>query len=262
MPSIQGTVERITYRNEETSYTVARFACTDWDDGGPGACPGGKAQGGEGAGSRPGERADAGAADAGAAAGAAGTWHAQGAGARAGAGAGRRCALPVTVVGTFAFISVGETLCLEGEWVDHPEYGRQFKVERYESVVPATQKGIERYLGSGLIRGIGPVTAKKLVSHFGLATLDIIEHHAEKLTEVEGVGPVKSATIARAFQEQKEIRKVMMFLAGHGVSPTLAVKIFRRYGDASIQAVRENPVSTCRRHPRRGLQDRGQRSRR
>ncbi|NLG80115.1 MAG: ATP-dependent RecD-like DNA helicase [Firmicutes bacterium] len=255
MPSIQGTVERITYRNEDNFYTVARIACTHWDDGPAGGS--GHAQGGaSGAADKAAEggaRHTRGAQDA---------WDGAGSGtrtdARAGGGAahlrrppaagsapgartGQRRALPVTVVGTFPFISVGETLALEGEWVDHPEYGRQFKVEKYESVVPATQKGIEKYLGSGLIKGIGPVTAKKLVSHFGLATLDVIEHHPERLTEVEGVGPIKSATIARAFQEQKEIRKVMMFLAGHGVSPTLAIKIFRRYGDASIQAVRENP---------------------
>ncbi|MEW5867500.1 MAG: ATP-dependent RecD-like DNA helicase [Bacillota bacterium] len=186
MPSIEGTVERITYRNEDSFYTVARLTC-----GGRSPFSGGRG--------------------------------------------------PVTVVGTFAFISVGETLRLEGDWVDHPEYGRQFKVERYETVVPATLRGIEKYLGSGLIKGIGPVTAKKLVSHFGLDTLDVIEREPERLTEVEGVGPKKSAVIARAFQEQKEIRKVMMFLADHGVSPTLAIKIFRRYGDASIQAVRENP---------------------
>ncbi|HHY31741.1 MAG TPA: ATP-dependent RecD-like DNA helicase [Firmicutes bacterium] len=212
MPSIQGTVERITYRNEDNFYTVARVACTHMDAAGPETPSAlGRAHGRAPGDGRPG-------------------------GAR-----WPRRALPVTIVGTFPFISVGETLALEGEWVEHPEYGRQFKVKSYESVVPATQKGIEKYLGSGLIKGIGPVTAKKLVSHFGLATLDVIEHHPERLTEVEGIGPVKSAVIARAFQEQKEIRKVMLFLAGHGVSPTLAVKIYRRYGDASVQAVRENP---------------------
>ncbi len=186
MPSIQGTVERITYRNEDNFYTVARLKC-----GGRTAPPGTRD--------------------------------------------------PVTVVGTFAIINIGETLSLEGEWVDHPEYGRQFKVERYEPVVPATRTGIERYLGCGLIKGIGPVTAKRLVSHFGLATLDIIEREPERLTEVDGVGPRKSEVIARAFREQREIRNVMVFLAGHGVSPALAVKIFRRYGNASVQAVRENP---------------------
>ncbi|MCR4401999.1 MAG: ATP-dependent RecD-like DNA helicase [Firmicutes bacterium] len=204
MPSIKGTVERITYRNDQNFYTVARLTCTEWDTGRDGSrnVPEAKAPRG---------------------------------------GASGRPALPVTVVGTFPFITVGEKLLLHGEWVDHPKHGRQFKVESYESIAPATLKGIERYLGSGLIKGIGPATAKKLVSHFGLDALDVIEREPERLTEVEGVGPVKSAAIARAFQEQKEIRKVMVFLAGHGVSPALAIKIFRRYGDASIQAVRENP---------------------
>ena len=113
---------------------------------------------------------------------------------------------------------------MKGEWTTHPEYGRQFKVESYESVVPATVRGIEKYLGSGLIKGIGPVTAKRLVSCFGTKTLDVIEHEPERLTGVEGIGPKKADAITKAFQDQKEIRRVMVFLADHGVTPDLPSK--------------------------------------
>lgn len=146
-----------------------------------------------------------------------------------------------TVVGVFPSITVGETIRAHGEWVAHPEYGNQFRVASYESVTPATLNGIEKYLGSGLIKGIGPVTAKRLVAKFGLDTLNVIENSPELLTEVEGIGPKKSAAISRAFVEQKEIQKVMVFLQGHGVSPAFAVKIYKFYGDGSIDVVKQDP---------------------
>ena len=147
----------------------------------------------------------------------------------------------VTVVGSLPGLGPGEILRLKGEWQTHSKYGEQFKIESYESVVPATLSGIERYLSSGMIKGIGPVMAKRLVSSFGMDTLDVIEGNMERLLEVEGIGEKRVAMIGRAWREQKEIREVMIFLQGHGVSPAFAVKIFRQYGSAAISAVRENP---------------------
>jgi len=147
----------------------------------------------------------------------------------------------VTVAGTIFAATPGEGLQLRGQWSRHPKYGEQFKVESYESVMPATAKGIERYLGSGMIKGIGPVMAKRLVLKFREETLSIIEHNAEKLYEVPGIGEKRVAMITRAWEEQREIRDVMLFLQGNGVSPTFAVKIYKQYGNNSVSVVTENP---------------------
>jgi exodeoxyribonuclease V alpha subunit len=178
--TLQGTVERITYVNEETQYVVARLDV-------------------------PGSRDLA------------------------------------TIVGNLPSLTPGETLRLQGAWTHHKKYGDQFLVHRYETLAPATLTGIQRYLGSGLIKGVGPVFAKRLVDAFGLDTLRVIEEDPDRLLTVEGIGPLRLRRITSAWGEQKEIREVMLFLQGHGVSSTYAVKIFKTYGQAAIATVKANP---------------------
>ena len=147
----------------------------------------------------------------------------------------------VTIVGTVPGINAGEVLTLKGEWQSHPKYGKQFRIASCETTIPATVAGIERYLSSGMIKGIGPVMAKRLVSKFGIDTLDVIEDDAERLREVEGIGEKRVEMIRGAWLAQREIRQVMVFLQGHGVSPAYAAKIFKQYGSEAVPVVRENP---------------------
>jgi exodeoxyribonuclease V alpha subunit len=147
----------------------------------------------------------------------------------------------ITVVGYLMSPSPGEILNLKGEWVNHPKFGEQFKVVEYKTTVPATVFGIKKYLGSGLIKGLGPVIAGRIVKKFGEKTLDIIENDIQKLAMVEGIGKKRIAMIQDAWHEQKEIRDVMMFLQSHGVSSGYATKIFKQYGNRSIAVVTENP---------------------
>lgn len=147
----------------------------------------------------------------------------------------------VAIVGVLPSPMPGETLRLKGEWVVDNKFGEQFRVQSCLSVLPATLTGIEKYLGSGLVKGIGPIMAKRIVARFGLETLDIIEDSTEKLQEVDGIGLIRVERIAKAWQEQREIREVMIFLQGQGVSSTYAVKIYKAYGDKSISVVKENP---------------------
>ncbi len=147
----------------------------------------------------------------------------------------------VTVVGNLMSPMPGEVLSMKGEWTSHPKYGQQFKVVYYESTVPATVLGIRKYLGSGLIKGIGPVMAERIVKQFGNQTLDIIEDQAERLAEVEGIGKKRIGMIRQAWDDQKEIREVMLFLQSHGISSAYASRIYKHYGDRSIGTVRENP---------------------
>ncbi|NER49580.1 MAG: ATP-dependent RecD-like DNA helicase [Symploca sp. SIO1A3] len=146
-----------------------------------------------------------------------------------------------TIVGSFANIQPGQTLQLTGFWREHPQYGSQFQVSKYIETKPATLTGIEKYLGSGLIKGVGPVTAKRIVAHFGLSTLDVIEHHIERLLEVPGIAHKRVEMIQSAWETQKAIKEVMVFLQGHGVSTTYAVKIYKQYGDSAIATVQNNP---------------------
>ena len=148
---------------------------------------------------------------------------------------------PVTVVGNLLAPTSGEMLHMEGQWTNHPRFGRQFKVLRHETRVPATVEGIRRYLGSGMIKGIGNVYADRIVDAFGEQTLAIIEHTPEKLAEIDGIGEKRIEMIRRAWEDQKEVQNVMLFLQGHGVSSGYAAKIFRRYGQRAIAVVRENP---------------------
>jgi exodeoxyribonuclease V alpha subunit len=147
----------------------------------------------------------------------------------------------VTAVGNLLGIQPGESLRLTGSWIQDPKYGRQFRVSSYATVAPATVAGIEKYLGSGLIRGIGKALAARLVQSFGIATLDVIEGQPERLREVEGIGPQRSAAIQRAWTEQREIKEVMVFLQSHGVSTQYAIKIYKAYGAQAVALVRENP---------------------
>ncbi len=152
----------------------------------------------------------------------------------------------VTVIGNLVTVSPGEVLRVTGSWEMHPKYGEQFKILSYESVAPATVKGIERYLGSGLIKGIGPVMAKRLVEKFGKDTLDVIETRSQRLHEVEGIGARRIEMIKTAWDEQKEVRDVMLFLQDHEVGSSYAVKIYRQYGKDSVRVVRENPYRLAR----------------
>ncbi|MEV4949794.1 ATP-dependent RecD-like DNA helicase [Streptomyces sp. NPDC053755] len=178
---VEGVLERITYANEESGYTVARV------DTGRG--------GGD----------------------------------------------LLTVVGALLGAQPGESLRMEGRWGSHPQYGRQFTVENYTTVLPATIQGIRRYLGSGLIKGIGPRIAERIVEHFGTDTLDVIEREPKRLIEVPGLGPKRTRLIGTAWEEQKAIKEVMVFLQGVGVSTSIAVRIYKKYGDASISVVRDQP---------------------
>jgi exodeoxyribonuclease V alpha subunit len=178
---LEGVLERITYANEETGYTIARVAT---ERTGPDL---------------------------------------------------------LTVVGSLLGAQVGESLRLIGRWGSHPKYGRQFEVHSYTTVLPATIQGIRRYLGSGLIKGIGPMTAERMVTHFGTDILTIIDEQPDRLLEVHGLGPKRTQRIADAWEEQKAIKEVMVFLSDIGVSTSLAVRIYKRYADESIQIVRAEP---------------------
>ena len=147
----------------------------------------------------------------------------------------------VTVVGTLPALAAGEQVLLSGTWVEHPQYGRQWKATGCEIRKPTTLLGIERYLGSGLIHGIGPATAKLLVQEFGKMTLDILSEHPERLTEVPGIGKKRAQQLAKSFQEQYGVREAMVFLQSYGVSPSLAVRIGRIYGSDAQRKIRENP---------------------
>jgi exodeoxyribonuclease V alpha subunit len=147
----------------------------------------------------------------------------------------------VTVVGQLAGITPGQVLKLSGDWEAHPKYGQQFKATGCSIGLPAQIHGIEKYLGSGLIKGIGPEIAKRLVEHFGTKALDVIERSPDDLLGVEGIGEKRLQMILRAWEDQREIRDVMIFLQGHGVSTGYSAKIFKQYGQNSIRVVRENP---------------------
>jgi exodeoxyribonuclease V alpha subunit len=178
--TLDAVLERITYANEETGYTVARVT-TD------------------------------------------------------------RSSDLLTVVGPLIGAQPGESLRLRGRWASHPQYGRQFQVEAYDTVLPATIQGIRRYLGSGLIKGIGPKMAERIVDHFGQATLQVIEQEPGRLVEVPGLGPKRTGMITAAWEEQRAIKEVMVFLQGVGVSTSLAVRIYKTYRDDAIEVVRREP---------------------
>jgi exodeoxyribonuclease V alpha subunit len=189
---ISGSVERITYYNEENGYSVLRISPDE----------------------------------------------AQGA-------AEDRYGL-VTVIGNLPELSPGEYLRLNGEWVDHPRHGRQFKVETIEQAYPATIEGVKRYLGSGLLDGIGPKLAERIVDHFGAETLEIIEKHPQRLRQVPDIGPKRVRIIVEAWEEQRQIKEIMIFLHSHGITTNLALKIYKHYGDQALPVVQGNPFQLAR----------------
>ncbi|NUR58060.1 MAG: ATP-dependent RecD-like DNA helicase [Catenulispora sp.] len=178
---LEGVLERITFANEETGYTVARVDT------------------------------------------------------------GRGSGDLLTVVGALLGAQPGESLRMRGRWGSHPQYGRQFTVENYTTVLPATVAGIQKYLGSGLIKGIGPKIAEKIVEHFGVDTLTVIEESPARLVEVPGLGPKRTKLIGAAWIEQKAIKEVMVFLQSVGVTTSISVRIYKEYGDASIDVVKQEP---------------------
>ncbi|MBT6340226.1 MAG: Flp pilus assembly complex ATPase component TadA, partial [Desulfobacula sp.] len=152
----------------------------------------------------------------------------------------------VTIVGNMVNPIPGEVVELKGQWILHPKFGNQLQVNQYKTLVPATQLGIQKYLGSGLIKGIGPVMAKRIVKRFGIKSLDIIEKSIDKLSLVEGIGKKRVEMIQQAWEEQKEVRSVMLFLQSQGVSTAYAAKIFKTYGQDAIHIVKENPYRLAR----------------
>ena len=152
----------------------------------------------------------------------------------------------VTVVGHAAAVAAGEWITASGEWVNDRTYGPQFRSRFLKATAPTSTEGIEKYLGSGMIRGVGPVYAKKLVRAFGEGVFDVIESEPGRLREVGGIGPVRAERITAAWAEQKAVREIMMFLHGHGVGTARAVRIFRTYGADAVQVMSENPYRLAR----------------
>lgn len=148
---------------------------------------------------------------------------------------------PVTLVGNLLEVPVGSVLLCDGNWKVDKKYGSQFVAESWEEVMPATIYGIEKYLGSGLVKGIGPKFAKLIVAKFGLETIDVIENELERLHEVPGIGKKRVEKIGESWEKQKDIKNVMLFLQGYGVSTAYAAKIYRQYGKESIDKVKDNP---------------------
>lgn len=155
-------------------------------------------------------------------------------------------AAPVTVVGHLTGANPGESVRLEGRWITHPQYGPQFEVQTYSVKLPASIEGLRKYLGSGLIKGVGPVTASRLVKAFGMQTMDVIEQEPGRLREVPGIGRHRADMIVSAWAEQRQVKDLMLFLQSHGVSTGLATRIYRQYGDQSAAVVRSEPYRLAR----------------
>ena len=152
----------------------------------------------------------------------------------------------VTVVGNLPELTTGEYLRLQGNWITHSQHGLQFQIEICEQTLPATTAGIRRYLGSGLIKGIGAGLADRIVATFGAQTLEIIERQPERLREVPDIGPKRSLRIAKAWEEQRQVKEIMLFLHGHGVSTNLAIKIYKTYGEQALTIVKTDPYRLAR----------------
>lgn len=135
----------------------------------------------------------------------------------------------------------GESLLLQGQWQVHNRYGKQFSVDRWERLLPATEEGLKRYLSSGLIKGIGPVTAARIVDHFGLKALEVLEKEPHRLQEIEGIGAKKADSILKSYRQYRDIQNVLVFLQGYGVGIGQAMRLYRRYGSDTIKQVQDNP---------------------
>jgi exodeoxyribonuclease V alpha subunit len=151
----------------------------------------------------------------------------------------------LTVVGSFPPLSPGEVLKIKGKWEINPRFGQQFRVENFIPVLPASVKGIEKFLSSGLIRGIGPVLARRIIKRFGAQTIDILSENPEKLQEVEGVGRVKLREIKKSWAEHERIRELIIFLQEHNISTNLATKIYHHYGEKAFHVLKSNPYQVC-----------------
>ena len=151
----------------------------------------------------------------------------------------------ITAVGYMKFINAGETLKVSGKWVTHPDYGEQLKVELYEKVLPQTVDAIEKYLASGIVKGVGPATAAKIVQKFGSSTLEIISTDPKRLSEIKGINLDKALRIGQALEEQRGLREVVMFLQEYGINPAVCVKIHHAYADKAVSKIRENPYRLC-----------------
>ncbi len=151
----------------------------------------------------------------------------------------------VTAVGYMPFINMGETIKASGKWVSHPDYGEQFKVELYEKVMPRTVDAIEKYLASGIVKGVGPATAAKITGKFGVATLEIINANPLRLSEIKGISLEKASAIGQALNEQKGLQDVVIFLQEYGVSPSICIKIYKAYAENAVAILRENPYRLC-----------------
>ncbi|MFH1511755.1 MAG: ATP-dependent RecD-like DNA helicase, partial [Bacillota bacterium] len=146
-----------------------------------------------------------------------------------------------TVVGVMPQLSAGETVTFAGDWSEHPVYGRQFHSKKYEISPPDSLPAIERYLGSGLIRGVGAATARLIVAHFGLETIAVLDETPQRLTEISGIGPKRAQMIIESYTAQVSLRRVMIFLQNYGISPNLSTKIAKQYGAKTVAMIRENP---------------------
>ena len=177
---LEGQIERITYVNEDTGYTVARISVEGY-------------------------------------------------------------LTPVTIVGNLLALAPGEALQVKGTWEEHPRFGRQFRVDSHRTILPVSAQGIEKYLGSGLINGIGRVMASRIVNKFGESTLEVIDERVEELAGIEGIGRKRVEMIKKAWADQKELRGVMIFFQEHGIGLGHATKIYERYGQRSIAVVSQNP---------------------
>ncbi len=151
----------------------------------------------------------------------------------------------VTAVGYMPFINMGETIKASGKWVSHPDYGEQFKVELYEKVLPKTADAIEKYLSSGIVKGVGPATAAKIVAKFGPETLDIISANPLRLSEIKGISLDKASAIGQALNEQRGLRDVVMFLQEYGINPSVCIKIYKAYAENAVSRIKENPYRLC-----------------
>ncbi|HEX8732199.1 MAG TPA: helix-hairpin-helix domain-containing protein, partial [Ktedonobacterales bacterium] len=149
----------------------------------------------------------------------------------------------LTVVGALPGVNVGEQVDVTGEWESHPQHGRRLRVDTFTTHAPVTAEGLRRYLGSGVIKGIGPKLAERIVNAFGEQTLAVIELEPERLTSVSGISERKRDLIIRGWEAQREIREIMIFLQGVGVSPGLGAKIYQQYGKESLGVIRENPYT-------------------
>ena len=152
----------------------------------------------------------------------------------------------ITAVGVVPFIKEGQNVKIKGNWIVHKQFGQQFKIEEFEEILPTSVEAIEKYLSAGIIYGIGPITAKKIVAHFGEETFDIMENNIERLMEVEGIGKKKFRIIYESYIEQKDLKDIIMFFQAHGVSNNQCLKIYKKFGPTAKDIVSDNPYILCK----------------